>query len=100
MFMQLDSSGLKSSTRLGWEGMDEPLDADSWEVIAPSPVPWSPRNQVPREMTRVDMDMVRDAFVQATRYGEVAGFDMVELHAAHGYLLSSFISPLTNRRTD
>jgi anthraniloyl-CoA monooxygenase len=98
--LQLGHSGLKGSTRLGWEGMDEPLDAGNWEVIAPSPVPWAPRNQVPREMTRADMDAVRDAFVQATRYGELAGFDMVELHAAHGYLLSSFISPLTNIRAD
>jgi anthraniloyl-CoA monooxygenase len=80
--------------------MDEPLDADNWEIVAPSPVPWSQRNQVPRAMTRTDMDVVRDAFVQATRYAEMAGFDMIELHAAHGYLLSSFISPLTNRRTD
>ena len=98
--LQLGHSGLKGSTRLGWEGMDEPLDAGNWELIAPSPVAWSPRNQVPRAMTRDDMDAVRDAFVQATRYGEQAGFDMVELHAAHGYLLSSFISPLTNCRND
>jgi len=98
--LQLGHSGLKGSTRLGWEGMDEPLDTGNWEIIAPSPVPWSLRNQVPREMTRADMDVVRDAFVQGVRYAERAGFDMVELHAAHGYLLSSFISPLTNRRTD
>ena len=98
--LQLGHSGLKGSTRIGWEGMDEPLDAGNWEIIAPSPVPWSPRNQVPREMTRADMDVVRDAFVQGARYAEQAGFDMVELHAAHGYLLSSFISPLTNRRAD
>ncbi len=98
--LQLGHSGLKGSTKLGWEGMDEPLDADNWEIIAPSPVAWSPRNQVPRPMTRRDMDAVRDAFVQATRHAEQAGFDMIELHAAHGYLLSSFISPLTNRRTD
>ena len=98
--LQLGHSGLKGSTKLGWEGMDEPLDRDNWEVMAPSPVPWSPSNQVPREMTRADMDAVRNAFVESTRYGEQAGFDMIELHAAHGYLLSSFISPLTNRRTD
>ncbi len=98
--LQLGHSGLKGSTRLGWEGMDEPLEVDNWELIAPSAVPWSPRSQIPREMTRADMDAVRDAFVQAIRYAEQAGFDMVELHAAHGYLLSSFISPLTNRRAD
>ena len=98
--LQLGHSGLKGSTRLGWEGMDEPLGADNWELIAPSPVAWTPRNQIPRAMTHSDMDAVRDAFVQATQRAEQAGFDMVELHAAHGYLLSSFISPLTNRRTD
>jgi anthraniloyl-CoA monooxygenase len=98
--LQLGHSGLKGSTKLGWEGMDEPLDSGNWELIAPSPVPWSPANQTPRTMTRDDMDAVRDAFVQATHRGEQAGFDMLELHAAHGYLLSSFISPLTNRRTD
>lgn len=98
--LQLGHSGLKGSTGLGWEGMDEPLEIGNWEVIAPSPVAWSPRNQIPREMTRADMDAVRDAFVQATQYAELAGFDMVELHAAHGYLLSSFLSPLTNRRSD
>ncbi|HTI79354.1 MAG TPA: bifunctional salicylyl-CoA 5-hydroxylase/oxidoreductase [Acetobacteraceae bacterium] len=98
--LQLGHSGLKGSTKLGWEGMDEPLDTGNWELIAPSPVPWSPANQVPREMTRSDMATVRDAFVQATERCEQAGFDMLELHAAHGYLLSSFISPLTNRRAD
>ena len=98
--LQLGHSGPKGSTRLGWEGMDEPLDSDNWEVIGPSPVAWSPRNQIPREMTRADMDAVREAFVQATMLGAQAGFDMLELHAAHGYLLSSFISPLTNHRTD
>jgi anthraniloyl-CoA monooxygenase len=98
--LQLGHSGLKGSTKLGWEGMDEPLDSGNWELIAPSPVPWSPANQTPRAMTRNDMDAVRDAFVQAAQRGEQAGFDMLELHAAHGYLLSSFISPLTNHRTD
>ena len=98
--LQLGHSGLKGSTKLGWEGMDVPLDSGNWELIAPSPVPWSPANQTPRAMTRADMDAVRDAFVQATQRGEQAGFDMLELHAAHGYLLSSFISPLTNHRTD
>jgi anthraniloyl-CoA monooxygenase len=76
------------------------LKAGNWELIAPSAIAWSPRNQIPRPMTREDMDAVRDAFVTATRHGERAGFDMLELHAAHGYLLSAFISPLTNQRTD
>ncbi len=98
--LQLGHSGPKGSTQLGWEEMDAPLSADNWEVIGPSRVPWSKRNQVPREMTRDDMDAVRDAFVQAARWGDAAGFDMLELHAAHGYLLSAFISPLTNLRDD
>jgi anthraniloyl-CoA monooxygenase len=98
--LQLGHSGLKGSTQLGWEEMDAPLPERNWELIAPSPVAWSPRNQVPRAMTRADMDAVRDAFVTATRHGAQAGFDMLELHAAHGYLLSSFISPLTNQRGD
>ena len=98
--LQLGHSGLKGSTKLGWEGMDEPLETGNWELIAPSPVPWSALNQVPRAMTHDDMNAVRDAFVQATHRAEQAGFDMLELHAAHGYLLSSFISPLTNHRDD
>jgi anthraniloyl-CoA monooxygenase len=99
--LQLGHAGPKGATKLGWEGMDEPLDADAaWPLIAPSPVAWSPQNRIPREMTRADMDNVRDAFVAATRNAAAAGFDMLELHAAHGYLLSAFISPLTNRRDD
>jgi anthraniloyl-CoA monooxygenase len=98
--LQLGHSGGKGSTRVGWEGNDVPLDAGNWPVMAASAVPWSPLNQVPREMTRADMDMVRDQFVTAVSLGLNAGFDMVELHCAHGYLLSGFISPLSNRRTD
>ena len=98
--LQLGHSGPKGSTRLGWDGMDQPLDTGNWPLLAPSAVAWSPQNQVPRAMDRADMDRVRDAFVAATRGAEAAGFDMVELHAAHGYLLSAFISPLTNRRAD
>lgn len=98
--LQLGHAGPKGSTKLGWEGMDEPLDAGNWPLLAPSAVAWGPRNQVPRAMTREDMDAVREAFVAATLRAEAAGFDMVELHAAHGYLLSAFLSPLTNRRDD
>ena len=98
--IQLGHSGPKGSTQLGWETMDAPLRHGNWEIIAPSPVPWSPANQVPREMTRADMDAVRDAFVRATEMAERAGFDMLELHYAHGYLLSAFITPLSNRRRD
>ena len=85
--LQLGHSGAKGSTRLGWEGNDVPLDDGNWPVMAASDVPWSPVNQVPRPMTRADMDAVRDQFVAAVRMGLEAGFDMVELHAAHGYLL-------------
>ncbi len=98
--LQLGHSGAKGSTRLGWEGNDVPLDEGNWPVMSASNVPWSPVNQVPRPMTRADMDIVRDEFVAAVRMGLECGFDMVELHAAHGYLLSSFVTPLQNRRTD
>ncbi|MFN3389684.1 MAG: bifunctional salicylyl-CoA 5-hydroxylase/oxidoreductase [Allosphingosinicella sp.] len=98
--LQLGHSGPKGSTRVGWEGYDVPLDSGNWPLMAASDVPWSPDNQVPRPMTRDDMDRVRDEFVRASLMGLEAGFDMVELHAAHGYLLSSFITPLHNKRTD
>jgi anthraniloyl-CoA monooxygenase len=98
--LQIGHSGPKGATKRMWEGMDEPLEEGAWPVIAPSPVPWSSRNQVPREMTRADMDEIREQFVRATRMAAEAGFDLIELHCAHGYLLSSFITPLTNRRTD
>lgn len=98
--LQLGHSGAKGSTKVGWEGTDVPLDAGNWEVIAPSPVPWSDANQVPREMTRADMDWIRDAFVSATQRAVECNFDMLELHCAHGYLLSAFITPLMNQRTD
>lgn len=100
MALQLGHSGPKGSTQLGWEEMDAPLKEGNWEILAPSPIAWSDRNQVPKEMTRADMDTVRDQFVAAAKRGERAGFDMLELHYAHGYLMSAFITPLTNRRTD
>jgi anthraniloyl-CoA monooxygenase len=80
--------------------MDEPLQSDNWPVIGPSGVAWSDANQMPREMSRADMERVREEFVRATRMAEQAGFDMIELHAAHGYLLSSFITPVSNQRND
>ena len=98
--LQLGHSGGKGSTQIGWEVMDSPLAEGNWPVMAASEVAWSAANQVPRAMTRADMDMVRDQFVAAVRMGIEADFDMVELHAAHGYLLSSFITPLLNRRSD
>ena len=98
--LQLGHSGGKGSTRLMWEGMDEPLAEAGWAVMGPSAVAYKPGMQVPREMTREDMERVRDEFVRATRMAIACGFDMLELHCAHGYLLSAFITPLSNRRTD
>ena len=97
---QIGHSGRKGSTRIGWEGMDQPLPEGNWEVMSASALPWSARNATPREMTRADMERVRDQFVAATEMAARAGFDMIELHAAHGYLLSSFISPVSNIRAD
>jgi anthraniloyl-CoA monooxygenase len=98
--LQLGHSGRKGSTRVAWEGQDEPLERGGWEPIAPSPLPYLPHSPLPREMTRADMDEVLARFVAAARRGEAAGFDLLELHCAHGYLLSSFLSPVTNRRRD
>ena len=97
---QLGHSGAKGSTRVGWEGTDVPLPDGNWPVLSASNVPWSKDNQIPRAMTRADMDEVRDQFVTAAEMANRAGFDMLELHAAHGYLLSSFITPMMNNRTD
>jgi anthraniloyl-CoA monooxygenase len=98
--IQLGHSGRKGSTKLMWDGMDEPLESGNWELVAPSPLPYLSVSQVPREMTRADMDRVRGQFVSSAAMAERAGFDLLELHCAHGYLLGSFISPLTNRRAD
>ena len=98
--LQLGHAGPKGSTQLGWEEMDAPLAEGNWEIIGPSPIAWSPRNQVPRAMDRGDMDRVKADYVRAAEMAESCGFDMVELHYAHGYLLSAFITPLLNKRTD
>ncbi|HXV14605.1 MAG TPA: bifunctional salicylyl-CoA 5-hydroxylase/oxidoreductase [Candidatus Krumholzibacteria bacterium] len=101
--LQLGHSGRKGSTKEPWlaDGRDDAvLDAGNWPVLAPSPLPWGPQSQQPIEMSRADMERVRDEFVLATRRGIDAGFDALELHCAHGYLLSSFISPVTNVRRD
>lgn len=97
---QLGHAGRKGSTRIGWEGMDRPLPADNWPLLSASAIPWSGASATPVAMQRQDMDQIRDAFVDAAGNCIAAGFDMLELHAAHGYLLSSFISPLSNIRTD
>ena len=99
--LQLGHAGRKGATKLAWEGADQPLPTGGWELIAPSPLPYLPgTSQVPRTMTRADMDAVLAAHVAATKRAARCGFDLLELHCAHGYLLSSFLSPLTNRRTD
>ena len=98
--IQLGHSGAKGSTQLGWESMDAPLTSGNWTLLAPSAVPWSEQNQTPREMTRSDMDNIRDEFVRAAQSAQRIGFDWLELHYAHGYLMSAFITPLTNMRGD
>ncbi|WP_419162295.1 bifunctional salicylyl-CoA 5-hydroxylase/oxidoreductase [Candidatus Palauibacter sp.] len=98
--MQLGHAGRKASTRLSWEGDNEPLQDDGWPIMAASPVPWFEHSPVPREMTRTDMDQVTGQFRRAAEMSEEAGFDLLEIHFAHGYLLASFVSPLTNLRED
>ena len=99
--LQLGHSGRKGSTQLGWEKPDHPLESGNWETIAPSALSYFEGiSAPPRAMTRADMDAVLADFLRSTRYGAEAGFDMLELHMAHGYLLASFLSPLTNRRED
>jgi anthraniloyl-CoA monooxygenase len=100
MGLQLGHAGRKGSTQLGWEKMDEPLVQGNWPLLSASAIPYLPQSQVPRAMNRDDMDRVRDDHVAAARRAAEAGFDILELHCAHGYLLSSFLSPLTNRRED
>ena len=99
--IQLGHSGRKGSTRLMWEGIDLPLAEGNWAVVGPSPLPYREGvNQVPRELSMADLEVVAREFVDAAVRADEAGFDLLELHCAHGYLLSSFVSPLTNQRTD
>jgi anthraniloyl-CoA monooxygenase len=97
---QIGHAGRKASTQLGWEDSDKPLKSGNWPLLAPSDIAWSHDNATPKAMDRADMDQVRDQFVEATKMAARAGFDMIELHAAHGYLLSSFITPVSNARSD
>ncbi|MEL6125693.1 MAG: bifunctional salicylyl-CoA 5-hydroxylase/oxidoreductase [Pseudomonadota bacterium] len=97
---QIGHSGRKGSTQLGWDRMDAPLPDGNWDLISASAVPWSRENAMPREITVGEMAAIRDEFVRAAEMAERAGFDMIELHAAHGYLISSFLSPVSNIRTD
>src|SRR5256885_10044142 len=98
--LQLGHAGRKGATKLMWDGIDRPLEDGGWEVVSASPLPYFPDSQVPRELDRAAMDRIKAEFVQAVQRGERCGFDMAEMHCAHGYLLASFISPLTNQRTD
>jgi anthraniloyl-CoA monooxygenase len=100
MCLQLGHAGRKGATKLMWEGMDQPLSEGAWPLLSASPIPYHPHSQVPRAMTRADMDAVREDFVAAACRAAACGFDMLELHCAHGYLLASFLSPLTNHRDD
>ena len=97
---QIGHSGRKGSTQLGWERMDAPLPDGNWDIVSASALPWSDQNATPREITRTEMDQITEQFVASAEMADRAGFDMIELHAAHGYLLSSFISPASNIRTD
>jgi anthraniloyl-CoA monooxygenase len=97
---QIGHAGRKGSTRIGWEGMDTPLQDGNWPLLSASAIPWSDGNATPKAMDRADMDAVKADFVNATKMADAGGFDMIELHAAHGYLISSFISPLSNTRDD
>ncbi|MFF3794854.1 bifunctional salicylyl-CoA 5-hydroxylase/oxidoreductase [Streptomyces sp. NPDC002134] len=98
--VQLGHSGRKGSTRLMWEGMDEPLPDGNWPLVAASALPYKPGSQLPRELSRAQLTDLREQFTSAAGRAVRAGFDLLELHCAHGYLLSGFLSPLTNRRTD
>ncbi|WP_170413742.1 bifunctional salicylyl-CoA 5-hydroxylase/oxidoreductase [Ruegeria arenilitoris] len=97
---QIGHAGRKGSTRIGWEGMDQPLEEGNWPLISASGIAWSDDNAIPKAMDRWDMDRVMAEFAAAAQMADRAGFDMIELHAAHGYLISSFISPLSNKRDD
>ncbi|GLP85919.1 bifunctional salicylyl-CoA 5-hydroxylase/oxidoreductase [Tritonibacter mobilis] len=97
---QIGHSGRKGSTQLGWDEMDAPLPEGNWDIVSASAIRWSDQNATPREITRAEMDEVRDQFVSAAEMADRAGFDMIELHAAHGYLISSFLSPVSNQRGD
>lgn len=100
MGIQLGHAGRKGSTQLGWQSADQPLAHGNWPLVSASAIPWSAASQLPREMGRANMQRITADFVAATRRAAEAGFDILELHCAHGYLLSSFLSPLTNRRGD
>jgi anthraniloyl-CoA monooxygenase len=98
--IQIAHAGRKGATKVPWEGNDQPLESGAWPLIAASALPYLPHSQVPRAMTRADMDEITAAFARSAALARQAEFDLLELHMAHGYLLASFLSPITNRRTD
>ncbi|MFJ8080097.1 bifunctional salicylyl-CoA 5-hydroxylase/oxidoreductase [Streptomyces sp. NPDC096205] len=98
--IQLGHSGRKGSTQRMWEGLDEPLPEGNWPLVAASPLPYKPGSQTPRQLSRAQLTDLREQFTAAAGRAARAGFDLLELHCAHGYLLSGFLSPLTNLRTD
>ncbi len=97
---QIGHSGRKGSTQLGWQQMDAPLEEGNWELVSASAIAWSKDNATPREIIAAEMEEIKSQFVSTAEMADRAGFDMIELHAAHGYLLSSFISPVSNQRND
>ncbi|MEW5985440.1 MAG: FAD-dependent monooxygenase [Chloroflexota bacterium] len=98
--IQLNHAGRRGATRPRWEGLDRPLKEGGWPLLAPSPIPYAPYSQIPREMERAEIEQVRDDFARAAALADQAGFDWMHLHVGHGYLLASFLSPLTNQRDD
>jgi anthraniloyl-CoA monooxygenase len=98
--LQIGHAGRKGATKLMWDGMDRPLQEGAWPIVSASPVPYYPESQTPREASRADMDRIKGEFVGTVERATRIGFDMIEMHAAHGYLLASFLSPLTNKRSD
>lgn len=100
MGLQIGHAGRKGSTKVAWEEMDAPLDDHNWPLVSASPLPYRPDSQTPEELSVTQMDVITNDFVRAATRANGAGFDLLEIHAAHGYLLSSFLSPVTNQRTD
>jgi anthraniloyl-CoA monooxygenase len=98
--LQIGHAGRKGSTQEPWKGMDIPLEQGNWSLLSASAIPYAKKNATPKAMDRNDMDVVKAEFVRSAEMAEAAGFDMLELHCAHGYLLASFLSPLTNTRSD